>query len=423
MKRVVSCACAVSVLLVGGLLFAPRADAHQPGQTLVTVRYAGTVAEPTLHLTGEITLDRLDLAYHLNLSADPASSIAKSRQVLTKLIGDRVSLLDHGGAAWSVTVGDMQASRVDGYVTLKVDLVAKPPTVGTAGKVDLRWGVVTDVIYSHKVFIASMNAQGDARLIGTLAHHEPVFVLTVDSTSSQPLSPWLFGVGFDHFRSGVDHLVFVCIVALGAAQRTVRRRATAYRLALLTGAFTVGHSLSLAMATMGWLTLPVRVVETAIAGTILLAAVHTLSPVVPARAEVVITLIFGFIHGFGFAGTLEHLSLRGADLVMPLLTFNVGLEAAQLLALAITAAQVAVIARSRRARNLIAIAVGLVAVSWIIERGLNTSMPVDVAMVLRTPEHLAVVLLGVAAIVLATRTRATTHQIDCVGDVEKLVVA
>jgi hypothetical protein len=232
-----------------------------------------------------------------------------------------------------------------------------------------------------------------------IAHHESMFELTIDMPSAHPSTGSLFSVGFEHFRAGPDHLLFLGLVALGAARCSPRLSVTARRLAVLTITFTIGHSLSLALASVGWVGLSGPLVETAIAVTILLAAVHAVKRVVPAGAELAITLLFGFIHGFGFAGTLEDLSLSGVDLVVPLLTFNLGLEAAQLLALAIVAWQVCIIARSRVARVALSATVGLIAISWIIERGLGVSNPLDglIGVLLASPERLAVVLMGVAA--------------------------
>lgn len=119
-------------------------------------------------------------------------------------------------------------------------------------------------------------------------------------------------------------------------------------------------------------------------------------------AEVAITLVFGFIHGFGFAGKLQELSLRQADIIVPLLSFNVGLEAAQLLALALVAAPILVIARSRAASTAVAVVVGLVAISWIAERGFDARNPLAgaVGRLMASPERMALIMFGLAAVTL-----------------------
>jgi DMSO/TMAO reductase YedYZ heme-binding membrane subunit len=71
-----------------------------------------------------------------------------------------------------------------------------------------------------------------------------------------------------------DHLLFICMLALAAARRRPRALATLQSLALLTAIFTVGHSVSLALAALGWVTLPSRCVKTGIAITIALGALN-----------------------------------------------------------------------------------------------------------------------------------------------------
>ena len=175
---------AVAALAVAlGLLVTQPASAHQPGQTVVRVSAADTPTEPGLVLVGEITMDRLDLAYNLALSSDSPSTtdvaIAAHRDELTALIADRVSLTEPTGAAWTIAVADMRRSEVDGYPTLRVDLHAKAPNrTATAAStspdtVQLRWDVVTDVIYSHKVFVAGVDARGTPVSLGPLLTINP----------------------------------------------------------------------------------------------------------------------------------------------------------------------------------------------------------------------------------------------------------
>jgi HupE / UreJ protein len=155
--------------------------------------------------------------------------------------------------------------------------------------------------------------------VGLINHTDPVLELSVQAPA--PATSSLFGVGFDHFREGPDHLLFLALIALRVARRRAGPAATARRLAALTVTFTVGHSASLALAALGLVSAPTRLVETAIAVTIVLAAVHAVRPLAPARAEIAVTGAFGLIHGFGFASTLTDLSLTGSGLVLPLLAF------------------------------------------------------------------------------------------------------
>jgi hypothetical protein len=86
--------------------------------------------------------------------------------------------------------------------------------------------------------------------------------------------PAMLCVSFEHFWDARDHLLFSCMPALAAARRRPRALATVQSLALLTAMFTVGHSASLALAALGWVTLPSRCVKTGIAITIALGALN-----------------------------------------------------------------------------------------------------------------------------------------------------
>ena len=95
-------------------------------------------------------------------------------------------------------------------------------------------------------------------------------------------------------------------------------------------AFTVAHSITLALAALKLMFLPSWFIEPAIAVTIVLAAIDNVWPVFPVR-RVVVTFFFGLIHGFGFASVLAELNLPTADFAWALLQFNLGLEAGQLM--------------------------------------------------------------------------------------------
>ncbi|MEO0971566.1 MAG: HupE/UreJ family protein [Pseudomonadota bacterium] len=183
--------------------------------------------------------------------------------------------------------------------------------------------------------------------------------------------------GFHHILGGVDHLLFLLTLVL------LFQRA-ALRLALVT-AFTVGHSLSLALATLDWVTPPMTAIEILIAWTVVFAAYeafHAQSD--PARATSSITqrlpwLVtggFGFVHGFGFASALREIGFEsGANLLIPLASFNVGVELGQLGVLAVVLAAEWVarylplgVRMRQRIGEATAFAIGSLAMFWVFER-------------------------------------------------------
>lgn len=150
------------------------------------------------------------------------------------------------------------------------------------------------------------------------------------------------GEGLHHILVGADHVLFLLTLLVVAVWRregghwvAVERAAPAWReAARLVTAFTAGHSVTLALAASGVLAPPSRWVESLIAISVCVAAVDNLRPFVRAPRALVV-LLFGLVHGFGFAGPLQDLGLGRADLWRPLLGFNLGVELGQLVIVAV----------------------------------------------------------------------------------------
>lgn len=144
-------------------------------------------------------------------------------------------------------------------------------------------------------------------------------------------------LGFDHITdpSGYDHILFV--IALCAVY-TIRQWR---QVLILVTAFTIGHSVTLALATLQLIHYKTAFIELLIPITILITAVVNFSFREPASrtfsassayrsGRYVLALLFGLIHGMGFSNYLRSLLGREADIVKPLLAFNIGLELGQL---------------------------------------------------------------------------------------------
>ena len=152
-------------------------------------------------------------------------------------------------------------------------------------------------------------------------------------------SRWQFlEEGIRHILGGYDHVLFLLCLLLPAVMRrrdcrwqSVERLSQAILpVAGIVTAFTVAHSITLALAALKLVSLPSGFIEPAIAVTIVLAAIDNVWPVFPVR-RVVVTFFFGLIHGFGFASVLAELNLPTADFAWALLQFNLGLEVGQLM--------------------------------------------------------------------------------------------
>jgi hydrogenase/urease accessory protein HupE len=178
------------------------------------------------------------------------------------------------------------------------------------------------------------------------------------------------GLGVEHILLGIDHLLFVLALLLITQG--------AKRLVLTITAFTVAHSITLVLATLGFVQMPSSPVEAVIALSIVFVAaevVHARGGIkgLTARAPWIVAFIFGLLHGFGFAGALAEIGLPQGQIPLALFFFNVGVEAGQLL---FVAAVLAVMTLWRRARLTLPdwaglvppYAIGSIAMFWVIER-------------------------------------------------------
>jgi hydrogenase/urease accessory protein HupE len=179
-----------------------------------------------------------------------------------------------------------------------------------------------------------------------------------------------FGLGVTHILTGYDHLLFVLALVLLLSG--------GWRIAKAVTAFTAAHSLTLIATTLGLISLPRAPVESCIALSIMFLAVEIVKRDATTlrlseRIPWIVAFLFGLLHGFGFAGALAEIGLPKGEVPMALLTFNLGVEAGQLI---IVGAGMAVLALIRRislpalrpAQIAAAYAIGATASFWFITR-------------------------------------------------------
>jgi hydrogenase/urease accessory protein HupE len=175
-------------------------------------------------------------------------------------------------------------------------------------------------------------------------------------------------LGIEHILTGYDHLMFViALLFLVGFNR---------RLLYTITAFTLAHSLTLALSALGLLTLRSPPVEATIALSIMLVAGEALhrQQTLARQWPALVAFLFGLVHGLGFAGALKEIGLPQKHLSVALLTFNVGVELGQLLVVGLAFLVYRALARTPRfalARAPALYAIGGVAAYWSITRIVN----------------------------------------------------
>jgi hypothetical protein len=193
--------------------------------------------------------------------------------------------------------------------------------------------------------------------------------------------------GVEHILFGFDHVAFVLalllVVILGrtttGAWEPRPLRSSLRATAAIVTSFTVAHSLTLIAASLGWVSLPSRLVESAIALSIAYTAIENIvRPDV--RWRFALTFAFGLVHGLGFARMLAEL-LPPDGIVVPLLAFNAGVELGQLLVVLIALPLLTTICRAvggtRYRRVVMPIASSLIAalgIMWLVERVIELTL-------------------------------------------------
>lgn len=144
-------------------------------------------------------------------------------------------------------------------------------------------------------------------------------------------------LGIEHISEGTDHLLFLLVLLLSAPliaenRKWIKSGSSRYsiiRILKIVTAFTIGHSVTLLVGSLGWISPNTKWVEILIAVSILLTAIHAIKPLFPNK-EIYIAAGFGLIHGLAFATILTNLHLDSGKFILSLLGFNIGIELMQI---------------------------------------------------------------------------------------------
>lgn len=406
-------ACLVTICAV--LLAIPTAASAHPLSTTVVLLDVGTT-----EVTGQIQLpiDRLAIALGQPNLTSSAAAEPDTLADLRQYVSDHLTVTDPAsGEAWDTTVTGGQVRTIDAVDHLVFDVTLIPPVGTSVRDFQLHYDAIVEHLVSHRIFVSVRPAgAADYTAVGVLdwESHD----LTVPAEPASVTAAFLDAVrlGNHHIAEGADHLLFLLMLLLPAPLLAQRGRWTradnlprqCWRIVHVVTAFAVGHSLTLALAALGYLSAPTRLVESLIAVSILVSAAHAIRPLVR-NGEVWIGAGFGLLHGLAFASLLGQLNLARGSLVAELLGFNLGIELTQLIVVALIMPSLIVLSRTTKypaIRTTIAGFGILLALMWLAERttliASNPLEPVSDALVAHPFILAAALALGAAA---ASRVR------------------
>ena len=237
-----------------------------------------------------------------------------------------------GELIWRWTATSDKNPRMRGIVVRWPDTCVPEPNILRCGPGGLTGRLAVDGVgEGYSAILAKIFWIDGQRSVYTLTSAQPSVQLygsADDRRGMGEIARAYTMLGVDHILTGFDHLLFVvALLFLVGFNR---------RLVYTITAFTVAHSLTLALSALGWLTLRPPPVEAAIALSIVLVAGEALHDraTLGKRWPAVVAFLFGLVHGLGFAGALKEIGLPQNNLLVALLTFNAGVEIGQLLVVA-----------------------------------------------------------------------------------------
>lgn len=189
---------------------------------------------------------------------------------------------------------------------------------------------------------------------------------------------WHIWVGYDHILFLLSLLLPAALVRENSSWRPKQRFSQAFLdvLAVVTS-FTLAHSITLSLAALGYISLPTRWVESAIAASVAIAALNNIYPVFVHR-RTWFAFSFGLIHGMGIASVLLDMELPDGQRVLSLLGFNLGVEVGQLAIVSIALPLITLLSHYRYYPELVmksgSACIVIVALFWLAERSLDFQM-------------------------------------------------
>ena len=318
----------------------------------------------TAAIEGTLVLHDFDVAHELTLSAPDAllnpATLSSYHQAIIGLVLDRVRMnADGRDVRWEILDLRPLQDRT------AIQIAYRAPISGSIGHLSIR-AVLFPYDPIHQTFVNVYESDTLTRQQVLSADRPTMDYYTGGRQGTFAVLKEFTAAGIHHIAIGPDHILFIVgLLLLGGS---------VLRLLGIVSAFTIGHSITLSLAAMNIVAPPARVVEPAIALSIVYVGADNLLSTKGARdVRAWIALFFGLVHGFGFASVLREIGLPPRALGVSLFSFNLGVEIGQAVLVVIVASLLAVL-RSRspmRARQVVtamSIVVTLAGAYWFVER-------------------------------------------------------
>lgn len=363
--------------LFGGLLLCVSSVfAHKPSDSYLGVSVVGD----TVRGQWDIALRDLDFAVGLDSNGDGEITWGELRARHPEIDAyafARLALALDGKPCQPRITDHLVDRHSDGaYAVLRFEA----PCSQAGSRLTLGYQLFFDLDPQHKGLLRLEFEGGTRTAIFSPDAAQQSFELTRPGRLAQFLDyaregVWHIWIGFDHILFLLSLLLPAVVVFRQKVWQPVGRFKPAFWDVLkIVTAFTVAHSITLSLAALGVIELPTRVTESAIALSVVLAALNNIYPLFQGRRWMV-AFAFGLIHGFGFASVLADLGLPRDALLLALVGFNLGVETGQLAIVAVFLPLAFGLRKGWFYRRVVllggSIAIALLALIWLVERAFN----------------------------------------------------
>jgi hydrogenase/urease accessory protein HupE len=284
------------------LTLATSASAHDPGLSSLRLNVSAD------HLTANLTFSRSELAPFVSIS---------DRAALERL-GSSLIEIESGGSPLPCHIEAIELDDSSNAIHFTLTFPAPRGSL-----ISVRSMLLGRLALGHRQFASLVDADGRVLHEGLLDAQNCELKASLSAFRSLVRTfGQLLVTGIEHILTGYDHLAFLLALLLAAT--------SAREVAKIITSFTIAHSITLAMAALDVVSIPSIIVEPMIAVSIVFVGIENLLRREP-RGRWMLTFGFGLIHGFGFASALKEMGIgHGLRAAVPLLSFNLGVEAGQL---------------------------------------------------------------------------------------------
>ncbi|MES2240756.1 MAG: HupE/UreJ family protein [Bacteroidota bacterium] len=366
--------------------------AHQSPNSLIFL----DVNPKSVAMEIQLPLPELELAFGNNISQNPESLIENFEPQLKEYLKAHIHAYSSKNNPWQVEIESLVIDKGKyiesgiAYWELIAHIQLKPQLNESTRKFTLDYDPILHQVINHVALVSvrsdweSGNIEAttaEATVIGWNTKDNVIYPLKINLDKGS----WWLGfksmvkLGMKHIQEGTDHLLFLFVLLLPSTLLVREKKWAEFggikysilHLLKIVTAFTIGHSITLLIGALGWLHLPSQPVEVLIAFSILVSAIHAITPIFPGK-EMYVASGFGLIHGLAFASILTNLNLDISLMAWSILGFNLGIELMQLFIITLIMPWIIILSQTTSAYKYFRLSFSIVAIvlafSWIIEK-------------------------------------------------------